>query len=75
MMAMNMVITQVLLLHVVEGSVLSSDLSNDQIIDSIDGGQLRANIYLRSSYYDVGRAGNGPLINTCRALSPSMGSG
>jgi hypothetical protein len=74
-MAMNTVISQVLLFHVVSGSVLSSDLSNDQTINSVEGSRLRANIYLRSNYYDVGGAGNGGLMNTCRDLSPSMGSG
>ena len=44
---------QVLLSHVVPGALTSGDISDDMITESAGGGQLRANIYLKSHFYDV----------------------
>ena len=44
---------QVLLSHVVPGALMSGDISDDMITPSAEGGQLRANIYLKSDFYDV----------------------
>ena len=37
----------VLLYHVYSGEVFSKDITNDMVADSVQGGPLRANIYLR----------------------------
>jgi len=41
----------VLLYHVLDGEVYSKDIANDITVDSLQGGALRANIYLRSKFY------------------------
>jgi len=41
----------VLLYHVYSGEVFSKDITNDMVADSVQGGPLRANIYLRSKFY------------------------
>ena len=46
---------QVLLSHVVPGALMSGDISDDMITPSAGGGQLRANIYLKSDFYDVSK--------------------
>jgi len=43
---------KVLLFHVTSGKVMSTDISNDITVDSVEGSPLRANIYLKSEYYD-----------------------
>merc|ERR1712115_63347 len=43
---------QVLLNHVVAGSVKSGDITNDIVVKAVGGQDLRANIYLKSNYYD-----------------------
>ena len=42
-----------LLSHVVPGLVMSGDVTDDMTTESAGGGQLRANCYLKSDYYDV----------------------
>jgi len=44
---------KVLLFHVTSGKVMSTDISNDITVDSVEGSPLRANVYLKSEYYDV----------------------
>ena len=44
---------QLLLSHVVPGALMSGDISDDMTTESAEGGQLRANIYLKSDFYDV----------------------
>ena len=44
---------KVLLFHVASGNVMSKDISNDITVDSVEGSPLRANVYLKSKYYDV----------------------
>ena len=46
-------IVQVLLHHVVAGSVASGNLSNDVTMETVEGSEIRTNIYLQSDYYDV----------------------
>jgi len=43
---------KVLLFHVASGNVMSKDISNDITVDSVEGSPLRANVYLKSKYYD-----------------------
>merc|ERR1712177_61544 len=43
---------QVLLIHVVAGNVKSGDITNDIVVKAVGGQDLRANIYLKSNYYD-----------------------
>jgi len=43
---------QVLLNHVVAGNVKSGDITNDIVVKAVGGQDLRANIYLKSNYYD-----------------------
>lgn len=43
---------KVLLFHVLEGEVKSGDIENDMSVNSVEGSPLRANIYLRSKFYD-----------------------
>merc|ERR1712106_1084381 len=43
---------KVLLFHVASGTVMSKDISNDITVDSVEGSPLRANVYLKSKYYD-----------------------
>merc|ERR1712126_530077 len=43
---------QVLLNHVVAGHVKSGDITNDIVMKAVGGQDLRANIYLKSNYYD-----------------------
>merc|ERR1711970_666006 len=38
--------------HVVSGKIMSSDISNDVSVDSLEGSALRTNVYLQSKYYD-----------------------
>ena len=44
---------KVLLFHVLPGSVMSKDVTNDMTAASVEGTNLRANVYLKSEYYDV----------------------
>ena len=44
---------KVLLFHVLPGSVMSKDVTNDMTAASVEGTNLRANLYLKSEYYDV----------------------
>lgn len=46
-------IVQVLLYHVVAGTVASANLSNDVTMETVGGSEIRTNIYLQSDYYDV----------------------
>merc|ERR1711872_460147 len=43
---------QVLLNHVVAGNVNSGDITNDIVVKAVGGQDIRANIYLKSNYYD-----------------------
>jgi len=43
---------KVLLYHVVPSSVMSSAVTNDLTVASAEGTELRANVYLKSDYYD-----------------------
>merc|ERR1711964_94308 len=43
---------QVLLNHVVAGNVKSGDITNDIVVKAVGGQDIRANIYLKSNYYD-----------------------
>merc|ERR1712098_320950 len=43
---------QVLLNHVVASNVKSGDITNDIVVKAVGGQDLRANIYLKSNYYD-----------------------
>merc|ERR1712119_75682 len=43
---------KVLLFHVASGNVMSKDISNDITVDSVEGSPLRANVYLKSKYYN-----------------------
>merc|ERR1712012_167999 len=43
---------KVLLYHVVPSSVMSSAVTNDLTVASAEGIELRANVYLKSDYYD-----------------------
>merc|ERR1719341_565457 len=43
---------KVLLFHVLPGSVMSKDVTNDLTAASVEGTNLRANVYLKSEYYD-----------------------
>jgi len=43
---------KVLLSHIVPGKVLSTDLSNDLTVASVQGTQLRVNMYMKSKFYD-----------------------
>merc|ERR1712126_308730 len=43
---------QVLLNHVVAGHVKSGDITNDIVVKAVGGQDIRANIYLKSNYYD-----------------------
>jgi len=43
---------KVLSYHVVSGKIMSSDVSNDVSVDSLEGSALRTNVYLQSKYYD-----------------------
>jgi len=43
---------KVLLFHVLEGEVKSGDIQNDMSVNSVEGSPLRANIYLRSVFYN-----------------------
>merc|ERR1712215_167611 len=43
---------QVLLNHVVAGNVKSGDITNNIVVKAVGGQDLRANIYLKSNYYD-----------------------
>merc|ERR1712055_419122 len=55
---------KVLLYHVVSGSVMSKDITNDQTVVSVEGTNLRANIYLKSDYYDGFVTVNGARVKT-----------
>jgi len=44
---------KVLLFHVLPGTVMSTDITNDLTAASVEGTELRANVYLKSDYYDV----------------------
>jgi len=52
LMADTELLKTVLLNHVVAGQALSTDLSNEMEIEMVGGAKLRANIYLRSKFYD-----------------------
>merc|ERR1740124_1029940 len=54
---------KVLLFHVTSGKVMSTDISNDITVDSAEGSPLRANIYLKSEYYDGFVTINGKRVN------------
>jgi len=54
---------KVLLFHVTSGKVMSTDISNDITVDSVEGSPLRANIYLKSEYYDGFVTINGKRVN------------
>merc|ERR1712123_562574 len=43
---------KVLLFHVLPGTVMSTDITNDLTAASVEGTELRANVYLKSDYYD-----------------------
>merc|ERR1719192_2173034 len=43
---------KVLLFHVLSGNVMSKDVTNDLSVASVEGTELRANVYLKSKYYD-----------------------
>merc|ERR1719436_1768823 len=43
---------KVLLFHVLSGNVMSKDVTNDLSVASVEGTELRANVYLKSDYYD-----------------------
>merc|ERR1711892_697607 len=43
---------KVLLFHVASGNVMSKDISNDITVASVEGSPLRANVYLKSKYYN-----------------------
>merc|ERR1711892_1328575 len=43
---------KVLLFHVASGNVMSKDISNDITVDGVEGSPLRANVYLKSNYYN-----------------------
>merc|ERR1711962_945614 len=43
---------QVLLNHVVAGNVKSGDITNDIVVKAVGSQDIRANIYLKSNYYD-----------------------
>merc|ERR1711892_753551 len=43
---------KVLLFHVASGNVMSKDITNDLTAASVEGTELRANVYLKSDYYD-----------------------
>jgi len=49
LMADPELLKQVLLFHVVSGAVYSKDLSNDAVVNSVQGGPLRVNLY--QNYY------------------------
>ena len=44
---------QVLLYHVVAGSITSNMAENNIKLDSVEGKPLLVNLYLKSKYYDV----------------------
>ena len=50
MSSLFLTFAQVLLSHVVPGALMSGDISDDMITPSAGGGQLRANIYLKSDF-------------------------
>jgi len=54
---------KVLLFHVTSGKVMSTDISNDITVDSVEGSPLRANVYLKSEYYDGFVTINGKRVN------------
>merc|ERR1711915_760556 len=43
---------KVLLFHVLSGNVTSKDVTNDLSVASVEGTELRTNVYLKSKYYD-----------------------
>merc|ERR1711892_805089 len=43
---------KVLLFHVLSGTVMSTDITNDLTAASVEGTELRDNVYLKSDYYD-----------------------
>merc|ERR1712083_538980 len=43
---------KVLLFHVLSGNVMSKDVTNDLSVASVEGTELRANVYLQSKFYD-----------------------
>merc|ERR1711872_308609 len=43
---------KVLLFHVLSGNAMSKDVTNDLSVASVEGTELRANVYLKSKYYD-----------------------
>ncbi|XP_071517494.1 transforming growth factor-beta-induced protein ig-h3-like [Panulirus ornatus] len=55
----------VLLYHVVPGRVLSSDLSNDLVVNSAQGSPLRVNIYENHGYQKV-------TVNGVRVVQPDL---
>ena len=51
LMADTELLKTVLLNHVVAGQALSTDLSNEMEVEMVGGAKLRANIYLKSKFY------------------------
>ena len=64
-------LSKALLYHALSGAVTSDQISNDMVADTLAGGPVRANIYLRSNYYDVSR--HGAPIN--QVHQPCVGCG
>merc|ERR1739838_476691 len=59
---------EVLLFHVDSGNVMSKDISNDITVDSVEGSPLRANVYLKSKYYNGFVTVNGKRVKKADIL-------
>jgi len=53
---------KVLLSHIVPGKIKSTDLANDITVKSVEGSQLRVNIYLKSNFYNGFVTVNGKYV-------------
>ena len=53
---------ELLLSYVVPGTVLSTNLTNDAMVKTVGGNELRTNIYLKSDFYDGFTTINGKRI-------------
>merc|ERR1712228_916284 len=59
----------VLLNHVVVGQVLSTDISNDIVVDAAGGAKLRANIYSKGKWYPPVVTINGKAVKKAEVLA------
>ena len=60
---------KVLLYHVVEGEFLAKDMEDEELVETVEGTDLRVNVYLKSDFYPGFATVNGKRISVANKMA------